>query len=159
LKSNTFSGNLSEATLLAATKIEELMAEGFDDPASDLYDTDNDGNCHDIPAEHTCAPLPFKNQDFDDDGVDDDGGNFGLDDIGFDDDPTTDADADYGETLLGQNEMFTVYWNVAENEPISFNPDVADADQTTKTIRVIVVWSVKDEQRRISIDIIRTKEG
>jgi len=151
LKSNTFSGNLSEATLLAATKIEELMAQGFDDPASDLYDEDNDGNCHDVPLIHTCAPSAFKNQDGDDDGDDDDGDDFGLDDIG--------VDADYGDPPQGKNLIYTVYWNVAENEPMSLNPDVADADQTTKIIRVIVVWSVKDEQRRISMDVIRTKAG
>ncbi len=46
LKSNTFSGNLSEATFIAATKIEELMAQDFDDSASELFDVDNDGNCH-----------------------------------------------------------------------------------------------------------------
>ena len=158
LKSNTFSGNLSEATLIAATKIEELMAMDFDAATSELFDDDNDGNCHDIPTEHTCAPLAFKNQDADDDGDDDDGGNFGLDDIGYDGDPTTNEDADYAETLLGQNEMFTVYWNVAENEPISLNPDVADATQRTKTINVIVEWFVKDEPRRISMEVIRMKE-
>ena len=75
LKSNTFSGNLSEATLLAATKIEELMATDFDD----IVDGGADGT----------------NQDVDDDGMDDDDPddaaanidnkpNFGLDDIGAD---------------------------------------------------------------------------
>jgi len=69
LKSNTFSGNLSEATLIAATKIEELMAQDFDDPASELFDVDNDGNCQTgLPA---CS-SPTRNQDVDDDGMDDD---------------------------------------------------------------------------------------
>ena len=161
LKSNTFSGNLSEATLLAATKIEELMAQDFDDPASQLFDEDNDGNCHDVPLIHTCAPLPFRNQDVGDNGMDDDDPddtaasvdnkpNFGLDDFG--------TAADYSDPNVGKNNMFTVYWNVAENEPISLSPDVADATQRTKTINVIVEWFIKDEPRRISMDVIRMKE-
>ena len=153
LKSNTFSGNLSEATLIAATKIEELMAMDFDDPASELFDEDNDGNCHDTPLVHSCAPLPFVNQDADDDGIDDDAAapgthdadaNFGLDDFG--------ADADYADPPTGKNLMYTVYWNVAESEPITVTP------QRTKTINVIVEWFVKDEPRRISMSVIRMKE-
>ena len=131
LKSNTFSGNLSEASLLAATKIEELMAQDFDDPASQLYDVDDDGN----------GVTP---RDPDDDGIDNFGNNFGLDDTG--------ADADYEDSGVGKVGMFTVYWNVAENEPISVSP------QRTKRINVIVEWKVKDEPRRISMDVIRMKE-
>ena len=133
LKSNTFSGNLSEATLLAATKIEELMATDFDE----IEDTDNDGT----------------GQDDDNDGVDDDATapgthdddtNFGLDDFG--------AGADEADTGLGKNGIYTIYWNVAENEPISVDP------QRTKTIKVIVEWQVKGEFRRISMSTVRTKE-
>jgi type IV pilus assembly protein PilV len=150
LKSNTFSGNLSEATLIGATKIEELMAQDFDDPTSELFDEDNDGNCHDTPA-HSCAPLPFVNQDgADDDSIDNSGNNFGLDDTG--------ADADYEESSLGKNGIYTVYWNVAENEPISIDPDNAEGDQRTKIINVIVEWHIKDKPRRISMDVIRMKE-
>ena len=150
LKSNTFSGNLSEATFIAATKIEELMAMDFDDPASELFDEDNDGNCHDTLPVHSCAPLPFVNQDADDDSIDDSGNNFGLDDTG--------TDADYNEGSLGKNGIYTVYWNVAENEPISIDPDNPEGDQRTKRINVIVEWHVKDEPRRISMDVIRMKE-
>ena len=130
LKSNTFSGNLSEASLLAATKIEELMAQDFDDVAF-LSDVDDDGN--------RITP-----RDPDDDGIDNFGNNFGLDDTG--------ADADYEDSDVGKVGMFTVYWNVAENEPISVSP------QRTKRINVIVEWKVKDEPRRISMDVIRMKE-
>ena len=147
LKSNTFSGNLSEASLIAATKIEELMALDFDDPG--LFDENNDGNCHDT-IDHSCSPLPFINQDADDNSIDDSGDNFGLDDTG--------ADADYEELNVGKLGMFTVYWNVAENEPISIEPDDPSGDQRTKTINVIVEWMVKDEPRRISMDVIRMKE-
>ena len=120
LKSNTFSGNLSEATLIAATKIEELMAMGFDD--IDEGTGEDDGG-------HTT------NQDVNDNGIDDDDPgdpaaavdnkhNFGLDDIG--------TDADHEESSLGKNDIYTIYWNVAESEPITVTP------QRTKTIKVIV---------------------
>jgi prepilin-type N-terminal cleavage/methylation domain-containing protein len=144
LKSNTFSGNLSEATFLASTKIEELMAMEFDEVLF-FSDVDNDGSCQ------TCTP--FVNQDADDDGIDDDAAapgthdadaNFGLDDFG--------ADADYADPPTGKNLMYTVYWNVAESEPITVTP------QRTKTINVIVEWFVKDEPRRISMSVIRMKE-
>lgn len=141
LKSNTFSGNLSEATLLAATKIEELMGKEFDDVAA-LEDQDDDGN-------HTTP------QDVNDDGIDDDDdadgtndvdgiANFGLDDMG--------DDADYEELNVGKKDSFNIYWNVAENEPISVSP------QRTKTIKVIVEWYVKDEPRSISMQVVRMKE-
>jgi len=135
MKSNTFSGNLSEATIIAASKLEELMVQDFG--GAFLSDLDNDGNCE------TCAP--FVNQDDDNDGVDDDGGNFGLDDFG--------ADADYSETVVKNNISFNVYWNVAENEPISIDP------QRTKRVTVIVEWFVKEEPRRISLSTIRQKES
>ena len=94
LKSNTFSGNLSEATLLAAAKIEELMAADFDD----IVDPDLDGT----------------DQDTNDDGIDNDGGNFGLDD------PRAGADGE--DPFLGKKDMYTVYWNVAVSEPITVTP-------------------------------------
>ena len=133
LKSNTFSGNLSEATLIAATKIEELMATDFDD----IVDTDGDGTGQDL--------LPdVVGSDNDGDGIDDDGGNFGLDDTG--------TDADHVKGPLGKNGIYTVYWNVAESEPITVTPS------RTKIINVIVEWHIKDEPRRISMDVIRMKE-
>jgi type IV pilus assembly protein PilV len=142
LKSNTFSGNLSEATIIAASKLEELMIRDFDDAAF-LSDLDDDGN-------------GVTNQDADDDGMDDDDPgdtatdvdgkpNFGLDDFG--------TDADYGPTAVVKNNMtYNVYWNVAENEPLSL------ASPTTKLITVIVEWRVKDEPRRISMSTIKQKE-
>jgi type II secretory pathway pseudopilin PulG len=135
LKSNTFSGNLSEATMIAASQIEELMAMDFDDIAAGGADGTD--------------------QDVDDDGMDDDDpddtatdidgkSNFGLDDI--------EANADASEAGVGKNDIYTVYWNVAENEPISTDP------ARTKTINVIVRWLIKDEPRQISMSIIRMKE-
>jgi type IV pilus assembly protein PilV len=147
LKSSTFSGHLSEATIIAASKLEELMIRDFDDNLF-LSDLDNDGNCQDC--------VPFINQDADDDGMDDDDPgdaaanidnkpNFGLDDFG--------ADADYADPPLVKNNItYNVYWNVAENEPVTVDP------QRTKRITVIVEWLVKDTPRRISLSTIRQKE-
>jgi type IV pilus assembly protein PilV len=139
LKSNTFSGNLSEATIIAADKIEELMSlEYTDDPDTTndlLEDQDDDGG-------------KTTDQDVDEDGIDDDGGNFGLDDVGFDADDSTDADADHEDPGLGKNDIYTVYHNVAEGEPFDF----------CKRINVIVSWSIKDVPRQININTIRCRE-
>lgn len=137
LKSNTFSGNLSEATLLAAAQIEELMAMDFDQIVEKAGD--DDGN----------SVTDRDGTGVNDDGIDGTGNEFGLNDIG--------AAADNDDNLgVGKLAMYDVYWNVAENEPITL-PDVAD--QRTKIIRVIVVWHVKDEERRITMDVIRMKES
>ena len=137
LKSNTFSGNLSEATLLASAKIEELMATDFNDIVSGGADGNalaEDGN--------------KDNMDDDDDadtGNNKDGiANFGLDIIG--------AGADGTDTNKGRKDMYTVYWNVADSKPIVVSPS------RTKTINIIVEWYVKDEPRRISMQVVRTKE-
>ncbi len=130
LKSNTFSGNMSEAVIIAGDRIEELMALDFDDVA--LTDPDGDGT----------------NQDADDDGMDDDHPsdaatnidgkpNFGLDDTG--------ADADGSDLGIGKNGMYDVYWNVAIGEPL---PD------KTKTINVIVEWDIKGNIRRMNMSTI-----
>ena len=131
MKSNSFAGNLSEATSIAAAKIEELMAQDFDDAAF-LSDTDDDGN-------------RITNQDVNDDGIDDGGNNFGLDDFGI-------GEADYTDQVVENNITYNVYWNVAENEPISVTP------QRTKVVTVIVEWFVKEEPRRISMSTILQKE-
>ncbi len=134
LKSNTFSGNLSEATLLAARQIEEIMAMEFDL----IADGDGDGT----------------GQDQNDNGTDDDDPgdaaadidnkeNFGLDDI------KADADNDDNEGI-GKNEIYSVYWNVAVDEPISTGLE------TSKTVKVIVYWEVKGEPRQISMSVTRT---
>jgi len=158
LKSNTFSGNLSEATSVAASKLEELMAQDFDDAAF-LYDVDYDGNRLD-----GCdtSVAPYINQDADNDGMDDDDPvdtatdvdgkpNFGLDDFG--------ADADYGPDIVAKNNItYNVYWNVAENEPVTIDND-ADPNncppyQDTKIVTVVVEWFIKDEPRRISMSTV-----
>ena len=126
LKSNTFSGNMSEATVIAADKLEEMLAIDYDD----LVDgADGDGNG---PTEDTTN-----------DGVDNqlgNGGNFGLDDI--------EAEADYSEPGIGKNDIFDVYWNVAEDEPMP----------NTKRVNVIVRWQIKGVWRQINMDLVRVGE-
>ncbi len=148
LKSNTYSGNLSEATLIASSKIEELMLMDFDD-----LDIDDDGDGYGGDA----VSL---GRDFDNDGLDDDDPddtdapatnkdgvlNFGLDDIG--------ADADGEELGVGRNSMYDVYWNVADNEPLT----IQTATPRIKRINVIVRWEIKGVPRQISISTIRMKE-
>jgi prepilin-type N-terminal cleavage/methylation domain-containing protein len=77
--------------------------------------------------------LDGTNQDADNDGNDDDGGNFGLDD-------TTGAD---GSEASGR---YTIYWNVAVNEPAA----------NSSRIRVIVIWTEREKDKRISLDFIKT---
>jgi hypothetical protein len=131
LKSSTFAGNMSEAVILAGDKIEELMALDFDD--ADLDDSpspNDDGTNQDLlPA----GPPPG-------DGIDDDGGNFGLDDTG-----TGAGEADHWELGVGKNGMYNVYWNVAVGEPM---PD------KTKTVNVIVEWFIKDKKRSMNMSTI-----
>lgn len=126
LKSNTFSGNLSEAVIIAGDKLEDILAMNYDD----LVDgTDADGN----------GPT----EDTDDDGIDDqlaNGSNFGLDDIG--------SDADYSEEGIGRNNMYDVYWNVAEEEPM----------ENTKKVNVIVRWQIKEVWRQINMSLVRVGE-
>jgi type IV pilus assembly protein PilV len=80
------------------------------------------------------ADLDGTDKDADDDGVDDDGENFGLNDIG--------DDSDYEEP----NGRYTLYWNVAVNEPVA----------ESKIIRVIAIWTERGKSKRISLDFIRT---
>ncbi len=78
--------------------------------------------------------LDGTDEDADDDGIDDDGGNFGLNDTG--------NDSDNEE----QNGRYTIYWNVAVNEPVI----------SSKTIRVIVTWTEKGRNKRIKLDFVKT---
>ena len=78
--------------------------------------------------------LDGTDEDADDDGIDDDGGNFGLNDTG--------GDSDNEEP----NGRYTIYWNVAVNEPVI----------SSKTIRVIVTWKEKGRNKSIKLDFVKT---
>lgn len=125
LKSNTFAGNMTEAIYIAADKIEDILAMDY----VDIEDVDGDGD--------------GLTEDTDDDGIDDqlgNGSNFGLDDI--------QAAADYPEEGLGKNNIYMVYWNVAEDEPVP----------NCKMINVIVRWQIKEVWRQINMSAIRVRE-
>jgi len=64
-------------------------------------------------------------------------GAAGLDDLGFDNDPATQGDADH-EVLQGE---YTIYWNVVDNGIIS----------DTKTVNIIVVWKDYGKQGEVSV--------
>jgi type IV pilus assembly protein PilV len=142
LKSNTYSGNLSEATMIAADKIEELMSLEFtDDPDT----TDN--LLEDRPADDDGGWTT--EQDANENGIDDDDEGTNVDGVlNFGLDHNTAATADHVEADQGKNDMYDVYWNVAEGEPFDF----------CKRINVIVTWSVKDVPRQININTIRCRE-
>jgi type IV pilus assembly protein PilV len=118
IRTNAGASGMSQGLTLAQAKMEELMNLSYNH--SEL---DDDGG----------GISNGTGQDADDDGVDDDGGNFGLDDT---------AGADGSEA----NGRYTVYWNVAVNEPVT----------DTKTIRVIVTWTERGRDRRIALDFVKT---
>jgi len=74
------------------------------------------------------------NQDLDNDGVDDSGNNFGLDDANV----TT---ADHSDPNNPVDGRYNIFWNIATDHPIN----------NTKEIRVIVRWTDRGAQKRISI--------
>jgi len=80
--------------------------------------------------------LDGTDQDLNDDGVDDDGENFGLDDTVEDSDHYT----------PGTDDRYKVSWNVAEDEPVT----------DSRTIRVIVTWTEKGKDKRITLDFVKT---
>ena len=108
IQGNHTASNITEATVLAQDRLEELKALAYDD--TNLQDTDFDG-----------------------DG--------GLGDFGFDNDPSTQADADYQDA---SDPKYTVYWNVSANSPISNN----------KSIRVVVTWPNQGGISQVSLNSI-----
>ncbi|UCF92795.1 MAG: prepilin-type N-terminal cleavage/methylation domain-containing protein [Desulfobacterales bacterium] len=117
---NNAARGVTEAMMVASIQMERLMSLPHTDP--DLNDTDGDGT----------------DQDADADQVDDDGGNFGLDDAAT-------GTADRSQTAG----IYKLFWNVAVNKPTI----------DTKTIRIIVSWSAaldgSNGQKRATLDFIR----
>ena len=105
LKSNTFSGNMSEAVIIAGDKLEELMAVDF-------------GHEYLTAGNH----IEDKIGDFDPD----------------DNHPIPDDVPD----PLGKNGIYTVSWNVVDDEPLP---------EETKTVIVTVEWYMKDVKRSMSM--------
>ncbi len=81
-------------------------------------------------------------EDRDGDGVS------GLDNIEFDGDPLTAADADYGITRqTARGKTYAVYWNVAAD----------DAAVGTKTVHVIVTWEDHGRVKHLTLQYIRPR--
>lgn len=124
IKTNAKASNMSQGLTLAQAKVEELMNlpyghDDLKDKTPSLNGTDQDL----LPA----------TPDGEGDGVDDDGDNFGLDDtIG------ADGSEDHG--------TYTIYWNIAVNEPVT----------NSKTIRMIVTWTEKGRNKSIKLDFVKT---
>lgn len=124
IKTNATASGISQGLTLAQTKVEELMNLSYDH--SDLWDDGggiNNGT----------------GQDLDDDGVDDDGDNFGLDD-------TVDGG---GNIIADRSDLsdprYKIYWNIAVDEPIN----------NVKTIRVIVEWEDRQVAKRATVDYMK----
>ena len=100
---NTKSRVISEASVVAADQVEQFLSVEYDN----WTDTDGDGTGQDTNITNG-------------DGVDDDGGNFGLDDV-------TVATADGTDDFNGDG-VADVFWNVAFDYPYP----------NTKTVRIYV---------------------
>ncbi|OGQ97618.1 MAG: hypothetical protein A2521_10600 [Deltaproteobacteria bacterium RIFOXYD12_FULL_57_12] len=87
--------------------------------------------------------LPYQNASLND--TDGDGVN-GLSDAGCGPADACAAKADSMQSNQGRNGMYTIYWNVAVDQPLS----------NSKTVNVIAVWSVKGVSQQINIRGIRT---
>jgi len=107
LEGNSFANDQTQAMIVAEARMERLMGLPYDH--DELADADNDGT----------------NQDPNQDGVDNDGGNFGLDDTVSGGAVTADYSNSTGR--------YTLYWNVAVDQPV----------RRSKTLRVIVTWQDK----------------
>lgn len=125
-KVNTIANVKSSASINGANQVEEIFATRFNDVILD--DVDGDGTGQDNENNGT---LPDGN------GVDDNGGNFGLDDYQC----CQDGNDALGNAVAGcvnradgcmvVDGMYQVYWNVAVDEPMV----------NTKRVAVYVVRS------------------
>jgi Tfp pilus assembly protein PilV len=123
VQGNTFTGDMFEATSLASSQLEYLLALPYDD---DLLD-DTDGNG--VPQDWGFGTVVG-------DTTGDGEADFGLDDdLANSDQPTA---APSGQ---GTHNKFFMYWNVSEDSLIN----------QTKTVKVFVRWDVKGDTRLINL--------
>jgi len=111
IKGNSKSREISEASNVAAQQVETMLSWAYNSPV--LID-DDDGK-DDTDSDTDLDSGDGTNQDMDNNGVDDNLNDFGLND-------KTNPD---GVMTIG---LYDIYWNVAVDQPL---PD-------TKTIRIIV---------------------
>jgi prepilin-type N-terminal cleavage/methylation domain-containing protein len=113
IRGNSFAGCVTEGTTSAADRIEKLIAFGYDDYDNSSIE-DRDGD-----------------------------GTGGLDDVGFDDDPVTQADADYQAT----QGRYSVFWNISDNAILN----------NTKRVNVIVTWTDHGAQKSVPMQYVIPK--
>lgn len=125
LQGNTKANVITMGTAAANSMIEEILALPYDNVLLD--DTDNDGT----------------GQDPDGDGVDNNGGNFGLDDA-------TAATADHQQAAGNPDgPPITFFWNVAVDHPVA----------GAKTVNVITTWTDKGVPRQVSYSFVKAELG
>ena len=112
IRGNASAYGITEGTSWASDQVEKLMVLPYNH--AELVDTDGDGT----------------DEDVNENGVDDDGGNFGLED-------TTVNTADHQVT----RGKYTVCWNIAVDVEAN----------NTKTVNVIVTWTDHGIQKSVSI--------
>ena len=125
IKGNTSACGLTEASALAQDKLEELLGVNYDDPA--ISDVNGDGT----------------EQDTDNNGIDDNGGNFGLHELA----PPTDS-PDYSLQYTGPTGIqYGIAWNIAVDLPVT----------ETKTIKVNVSWFENGRWRLVSLNAVKAR--
>lgn len=127
---------LTEASTLAETVVEEIMLADFEDDIVEDSDLDGDASDEDLNGDGIDDDDADGNSD-DDDG-DGDEGSFGLNDV-------TAATADW--TL--SSGQYTVFWNIADGVPVPNTPT-----SRTKTIRVVVTWPNTNDVS-VSMDYVK----
>jgi prepilin-type N-terminal cleavage/methylation domain-containing protein len=87
------------------------------------------------------ADKDGSDEDADNDGIDDDGGNFGLND-------TVDGGGNViaDDSELNVNGGYNIYWNVAVDEPAA----------NSARVRVIVTWTERGINKRVSLDFVQS---
>lgn len=113
IMANASATDVTDATTIAADRLEKLAALAYND--SDLKDRDDDGAA-------------------------------GLGDTGFDHNPLTGGDADYGITeQTARGKTYSVYWNIAVDDPKA----------GIKTIQVIVAWQDHGRTKQLTLQDIK----
>lgn len=116
----------TEAAVQASRAIELLASLPW--THADLQDNDGDGT----------------SQDANYDGIDDNGGNFGLDDItdATDDSPASPTSTGLVKTFTNPaGQTFNIFWNVATGVPIA----------NTKTVKVTVTYTDRGTTKRVTL--------
>lgn len=122
IKGNSFASGMTEACTVAQDKTEEIMSLDYNDPK--LNDTDGDGT----------------NKDLNNDGVDDSGNDFGLND-------TAAGSADGSAQYIGATSIqYNISWNIAVDIPVA----------GTKSVRVIVTWIEKGMSKNVILNSVKT---